>query len=469
MQKIFLIEDEKSKRLTLQRLLAREGHRVYSYERGEDALLDLERHRPHLLVIDVRLPEMDGLEVYRRAKRHNNHLQAIFMTAYATVDLAVEAMKLGAYDFLTKPFPAEQLVLKVKRLEEHLQTKHELMELRGDTKEGFFYDLVGSSLQMERLFEAVKTIAKGDATVLVLGESGTGKELLAKAIHLESERRKEPFYAIHMASIPESLLESELFGHEKGAFTGALQKRSGRFEAVGCGTIFLDDIDACPRHLQAKLLRVLQEREFFRIGSDKPRPFNGRVVASAKPQLKDLVQQGAFREDLYFRLNVVPLEIPPLRERKEDIPMLANYFVAKYASRVRKNLQGLEPETLATLKEYPFPGNVRELEHMLERAVYFAKGERIRLEDLPQEVHLAHQTISSLDQLKSFLVNLDKEKVTFKGFIETVQQIYMSWALEKAQGNLSEAARRLGIPRTTLRDKLKGVTNALPSRKRLGT
>lgn len=457
MLKIFLIEDEKSKRLSLQRLLQAEGHEVFSYERGEDALLDMDRHRPNLLVVDVRLPEMDGLEVYRRAKEHDSRVQVIFMTAYATVDLAVEAMKLGAYDFLTKPFPGEQLVLKVQRLEEHLQTKNELLELRGDASEDVFHGIVASTPKMKRLFEVVKTVANGDATVLLLGESGTGKELLAKAIHLESERRKEPFFAIHMASIPESLLESELFGHEKGAFTGAHQRRCGRFEAVGRGTIFLDDIDACPTHLQAKLLRVLQEREFFRIGSEKPCPFNGRIVASAKPQLKDLVQQGAFREDLYFRLNVVPLEIPPLRERKEDIAVLASHFVTRYAERVGKDLQGLEPETLAALKEYSFPGNVRELEHLIERAVYFARGERIRLEDLPEEVRLTRRPISNLDQLKDLLANLDKEKVPFKGFMEAAQATYMSWALEKARGNLSEAARHLGIPRTTLRDKLKSV------------
>lgn len=468
MLKIFLIEDEKSKRLTLQRLLDREGHTVFPFERGEDALLDLERHNPNLLVIDVRLPEMDGLEVYRHAKRHDNHLQVIFMTAYASVDLAVEAMKLGAYDFLTKPFPGEQLVLKVKRLEEHLQTKYELLQLRGDIGEGFFHGIVGSTLQMKRLFEVIKTVANEDATILLLGESGTGKELLAKAIHLESERKEEPFFTIHMASIPESLMESELFGHEKGAFTGAVQKRPGRFEAVGSGTICLDDIDACPMHLQAKLLRVLQEREFFRIGSDKPRPFNGRIVASAKPQLKELVEQGVFREDLYFRLNVVPLEIPPLRERKEDIPILANYFVAKYAGRVGKNLQGLEPESLATLKEYPFPGNVRELEHLMERSVYFAKGEWIRLQDLSQEVRLVRQTISSHDQLINFLSNLDKEKVSFRRFIEAAQEVYMNWALEEARGNLSEAARRLEIPRTTLRDRLRNIPRDPSSRKSPG-
>jgi len=452
--KIFLIEDEKGKRFALQRSLENEGHEVFPYTSGEEALLELKRHWPELLVVDVRLPGIDGLEIYRRAKTELSHLQAIFMTAYATVGLAVEAMKLGAYDFLTKPFPAEHLLLKIRRLEELLKTTSELHDLRArESKEGF-HGLISSNAKMQRLFDLAKIAAKGDATVLVLGESGVGKELLARAIHAESKRAKEPFLPVAIASFPESLLESELFGYEKGAFTGAVRKHAGRFESVGSGTIFLDDIDVAPLHLQVKLLRVLQEREYFRIGSETPCRFDGRVIAAAKPNLKSLVEKGTFREDLYFRLNVLTLEIPPLRERKEDIPQLANFFMTKYAEKIGKNLQRFDQQALATLLEYSFPGNVRELEHLVERAVYFTQSDTITLHDLPPEICRRNSVISNLDQLKQMLSQLDKEQMPFKGFMETAEQAYLDWALEKSHGNLSEAARWLGIPRTTLRDKL---------------
>jgi len=453
--KIFLVEDEKAKRFALQRALEKDGHEVIPYDTGEEALQDLKREAPDLLILDVRLPGMDGLEFLRRAKAVDGQVQALFMTAYATVGLAVEAMKLGAYDFLTKPFPAEHLVLKVKRLEEHLRTKRELKEAKERATKGTFHGILGACPKMLTLFEMTKTAARGDATVLILGESGTGKELLAKALHEESERRAEPFVPVHLASIPESLMESELFGHEKGAFTGATHRRAGRFETVGRGTLFLDDIDTASFPIQAKLLRVLQEREFYRIGSEAPIPFSGRIVASAKPHLRELVEKGAFREDLYFRLNVIPLEIPPLRERREDIPVLANYFLARYAPKVGKSIQGFDRDALEALKRYSFPGNVRELEHTVERAIYFVEDERITLKDLPPEVSQSAKAISSLDELKRLLAHLDKERVPFKGFLEAAEGAYFEWAMQQAKDNLSEAARRLGIPRTTLRDKLR--------------
>jgi DNA-binding NtrC family response regulator len=373
----------------------------------------------------------------------------ILITAYGSIDSAVTAMKEGASDYLTKPFSMDELLLIIKRIQRIRELEEENLSLRKKVEEQFGLEgLVGKSPQMIKIYDLIETVSQTDTTVLVYGESGTGKEMAANAIHLRSPRKGRPFIKVNCAALPETLLESELFGHEKGAFTGAFRQRKGRFEMADGGTLFLDEIGDIAPTVQIKLLRVLQERQFERVGGNETLSVNVRLICATQRDLKEGIRKGSFREDLYYRLNVVPIHLPPLRERREDIFLLADHFINKFSQKMGKEISGLSEEARTILLTYAFPGNIRELENMLERAVALIKGKVIQAEDLPEEVcggetpvHKICEKIRASKPLSSATRLFEKE------YIQTV--------LEKTKGKKGHAAEILGISRKTLWEKIK--------------
>ncbi len=447
MSHIVVIDDERSMREFLQILLEREGHEVVSCSDVKGALAALEDREPDMVFSDLKLPDGTGMEVLKTVRERYPDAQVIMMTAFATAENAVEAMRLGAYDYQLKPFKVSEVRALTQKALEKVQLLRDNRALRAQLKG--LERLVGQSARMREVAELVGKVAPTKTSVLIEGESGTGKELVARAIHEASPRAAGPFVPVNFGAIPETLIEAELFGHAAGAFTGAARARGGLFEAAHQGTLLLDEVGELPASMQVKLLRVLQERSVRRVGEERERPIDVRILAATNKVLQDMVRQGSFREDLYYRLNVVRIVVPPLRERLEDVPLLARAFMARFAQDQGKVLEGIAPEAMRALTRYGFPGNVRELENYMERAVALAGGALITLGDLPEELRAATPD-SSLGDLLAF----PEEGVELEGVLASLERRLIEEAMRRAGGVKTRAAELLGLSFRSLRYRL---------------
>ncbi|MBN1255585.1 MAG: sigma-54-dependent Fis family transcriptional regulator [Deltaproteobacteria bacterium] len=439
---ILVVDDEEIVRESLLDWLREDGYQVEAAEDGFKALEKFGGQSWDITLIDLKMPKMDGLELLGKIKENWPETQVIIITAYATVNTAVQAMKVGAYDYLVKPFNPEELSLLIKRLVESQSLIKEISYLRKELKKQYqFHDLISKCSKMQKVFDLANTIAKSNSNVLILGESGTGKELLARAIHNESLRATGPFIPFSSVALTETLLESELFGHEKGAFTDAIAQKKGKFELAEGGTIFLDEIGDISPKLQLNLLRVLQEKEFTRVGGTKPIRVDVRIVAATNRDLKKAVDEGTFRNDLYYRLNVIFIELPPLREHKEDIPLLVHHFIEKCNIEMGEKAERISEDALNLLMAYDWPGNVRELENAIERAMVITKGKIIKTEDLhlSPQARKGKRTVSSSD---------DKT-------IKSIEKKHITKILAENNWNIQKSAEQLGIDRVTLYNKIK--------------
>ena len=432
--RILIVDDETKLGLLLSSALKKAGYEADFVDTAEAALNKIAAGYDVVLT-DIRMPGMDGMELLRRIKSEHPEVVVVMMTAHGTVKSAVEAMKAGAYDYLLKPFSTDELLMLARRIEGELQLAREVEYHRREERKRFG-ELVGQSAAMRRVFDLISRVAPSDATVLILGETGAGKELVARAIHQRSPRAKKPFVAINCAAITETLLESELFGYERGAFTGADRRKPGMFELASGGTLFLDEIAEMPPTLQAKLLRVLQEKVVYHLGGTTPIPVDVRIIAATNKDLKQLVRERKFREDLYFRLAVFPIQLPPLRERRQDIPLLVENYLARRGASAK-----VSPEAMELLMGYDYPGNVRELENILERALILSGGKDILPEHLPE--------------LEEIPPGEDILPVPGETTLAELEKKMLLAALEKAGGNKSKAARLLGITRRMLYTRLK--------------
>ncbi len=448
--KVLIVDDEKLMRISLESQLRKEGYNVKSVDNALDGLKIVKSEEYDVVVTDLRLSGMGGIELLKDIKKYNQEIIVVIMTAYGTLESAVSAIKEGAYDYIAKPFSTDELIIKLQRALHYKNTTAEVNRLRKEIQAEFeFSNIIGNSEAMKKVIETVKSVSERDTTVLIKGESGTGKEKIAGAIHYHSNRRMGPFIRVSCAALNREILESELFGHEKGAFTGAVKTRRGRFELANGGSIFLDDIDDVPLDMQVKLLRVLQERTFERVGGEETLCVDVRVICATKKDLLEHIKEGYFREDLFYRLNVVPVNIPPLRQRKEDIPHLINYFLKKFVSQYEDALPSVSKEALDVLLAYDWPGNVRELENVIEHAIAFSKLKGISLETLPE--YLRKLDVRT-DLLSMNLSN--KETINLQDALTEVEKKLIQWARQKANGNQVKMAEILGIPRTTLRNRL---------------
>ncbi len=451
--KVLVVDDEPYMLQAWKKILDGYECEVATLSDGAEAVAAIELQQPDVTVLDIRMPNISGIDVLKEIKSRDLPTEVVMMTAYATVETAVEAVRAGAYDYLTKPFSnieaAALTVLKAGRHKRLVQRNRELENLL-DVRDSF-EGLVGSSPQMKRVFELINGVAYSTSTVLLTGESGTGKELVARGIHHRSPRRSRPFVAVSCSALTDTLLESELFGHEKGSFTGATNTKRGLFEVADGGSIFLDEIGEVPMPTQVKLLRVLQEGEIKRVGSSEIRRVDVRVIAATNIDLARARQNGTFREDLYYRLNVISIELPPLRERVGDIPLLALHFLRKYNARTGKVLESIRPEVMEILERYNFPGNVRELENILERAVVLARGKEIELHDLPE---VMRGTLPARREAGTSLVELPYKKAKEVAVTEFDRR-YLSELLVQTSGNISQASRRAGMDRSNFRRVIK--------------
>ncbi len=445
--RIIIAEDEKVQRDMLEGFLRGEGFAVDSVANGKEALKKLEEDSYDIALIDYKMPEMDGFVTLKEIKRLYPDLPVVIMTAYGTIETAVSCMKEGAIDYLTKPIQLEELLLIIQKVLERSNLIRENRDLKNRLKERYtFGNIIYASPKMEEVMNLVARVSTSHTTVLIRGESGTGKELIANAIHFSSPRSEKPFIKVNCSAIPETLLESELFGHEKGAFTGAMHKRIGRFEEANGGTIFLDEIGDLAPATQIKLLRILQEKEFQRLGSNTSIKVDVRVIAATHRNLEELMRKGLFREDLYYRLNVISIHIPPLRERKEDIPLLIDYFMKKYSKENQKSVFDISKEARELLIRHSYPGNVRELENIIERAVVLCRGDVITTQDLP--FHLSEGKTEE----KTETFKMDR---SLPEFLEEVEKELIIKALNQNKGIQTWAAEQLGISERVLRYKIK--------------
>ncbi|MFQ5451555.1 MAG: sigma-54-dependent transcriptional regulator [Nitrospinaceae bacterium] len=458
MNSILVVDDEKSLRDFLTIMLENEGYEVQTAESGEKAVDLIHERAFDLVITDYRMREANGIEVLEAVKRNHASIPVVLMTAYASAETAVEAMKKGAYDYISKPFKIEDLQLIIKNAVEKKRLSDENLHLKSELNEKFgFTNIVGNSPAMQKVFRLIEKVSHSSATVLITGESGTGKELVARAIHYNGARKNYPFVSINCGAVPGDLLESELFGHEKGAFTSAESVKIGLMESANKGSFFLDEVGEAPMGIQVKLLRVLQEREFTRVGGTRPIQIDLRIIAASNLNLGKSVKNKTFREDLYYRLNVIPIQLPPLRERKEDIPPLLDHFIRKYNAerRNKPKIQTVRPEALSILEKYGWPGNVRELENVVERAVVLENGDEIRVSSLPDEITtpstLAGERFPSLDHKP-----IDLEKT-----LDQIEKDMIRGALDQANGIIIKAAKQLNLSFRSMRyriqkHKLKG-------------
>jgi two-component system response regulator HydG len=443
--KILVVDDESSHRKMIETVLSDEGYEISQADNGQTAINEVEEKFYDLVIMDIRMPKVGGIDALKKIKTISPGIPIIIMTAYASIGSAVEALKSGAHDYLTKPLDIEELkILVAKALRIH-QLEMENIFLKERLNNRFdFSNIIGDSPAMKKLFDTMALVAPSEATVLIVGESGTGKELIANAIHQSSPRKDMPFIKVNCAALPETLLESELFGHEKGAFTGAIARKQGRFQLAHKSSIFLDEIAEMAPATQAKILRVLQEREFEPVGSGQTLKADTRVIAATNRNLEEEIQEGRFRKDLYYRLNVVTVEVPSLRQRREDVPILSDFFLKQYAEKNRRLIKGFTPRATDLLMRYDWPGNVRELENIIERAVIMARGEMITPLEFPAD-------LQDLDeQLKDTRVDLTPGRS-----LKEVEKVMILRTLEETGGNRTHAARILGISRRTLQLKLK--------------
>jgi len=444
-EKILIVDDEEGMRRLLVRVLGKEGYQATAAESGAEALRCIAGENFDLVIADIQMPGMNGLELLAELKSFDPALPVVVITAYGTVESAVQALRSGAYDYLTKPFEIDDIKLTVAKALERERLLAENRYLHQELQERYpFTGIIGSSQAMQRVFEVVDSVAPTNTNVLITGESGTGKELIARSIHQRSHRREQPFIVLNCAALSEGVLESELFGHEKGAFTGALATRKGRFELAHQGTLFIDEVGEMPASAQVKLLRVIQEHEFERVGGTRTIRSDVRLVAATNRNLEELVKKGVFREDLFYRLNVVNIELPPLRERREDIEALAGHFLQKFQRETGRPVHQLSPRALSCLLAYEWPGNVRELQNAMERAVVLCKGESITPRDLPQGIQGPEQICLELPDNGGSLTEI----------LEDLERQLIVQTLARQNGSQTRAAEVLGIKRTTLRYKM---------------
>ena len=442
-ERILLIDDDLNLSKIISYQLEKNGFRVTTANSGTQGLEFFHKNGFEIVLLDIQMPDISGIRVLEEIRRQNRGVIVIMITAYGSIENALEACRLGADDYITKPFGQEQLLFVIEKALQFRRLQQENTQLRQELVGKYrFENMVARSAKMEDVLRLVGQVAQSDATVLILGESGTGKELIAKAIHYHSPRKDKPLITVNCPSIPENLLESELFGHVKGAFTGAIKDRKGKFELADGGSIFLDEIGDLPEHLQAKLLRVLQEQEFERLGDSRPIQVNVRVIAATNKELMQQVQEGKFREDLYYRLSVVPITLPPLRERKEEIPYLVDFFLERYG---KGGKFVIEPDVISALQSYDWPGNVRELENAIERAVILAEGNRISLECLPPHIFTQPPRPSSATG------EIKEENLS----LEQIEKTAIMDALKRTGGNQTRAAQLLKIPRHVLIYRMK--------------
>ena len=441
-KKVLVVDDDSLMKDFLKEALGRSDYSVDLASTGEEALEKIKGKDYDIILSDIRMPTMGGMELLKATKEYLPDAEVIMMTAYGTVENAVEAMKLGAFDYVMKPFSADAIEMKLKRAFEQMRLKKENKNLHQALENTYsFGNIVGKSPQMQKIFESVKAVADSKATVLITGESGTGKELIATAIHYNSSRKDGPFVKVNCAALPEGLVETQLFGHERGAFTGAIRKSRGRFELADGGTLLLDEVSEISPGLQAKLLRVLQEREFERLGSEETIQVDVRIISTSNQNLKERMEKGKFREDLFYRLNVIPIHIAPLRERKEDIPVLVEHFLNKYNLENERSIEEISQKVYEMFMEYYWPGNVRELENCIERAVVTSKGKVLTLRDLPKEIAFGKADFAS-------------ETIGVGCSIHEAEKKLILKTLELEAGNRTKAAEILGISTRTLRSKL---------------
>jgi DNA-binding NtrC family response regulator len=449
---ILVVDDERTICIAIQRLLKGRGYDVSTASSGEEAIRELQETPHQLVITDLSLKEMTGLDVLRWVKQEAPGTAVIVITAYGSEKIAVEAMKLGAADYLPKPFDNDELELVVERVFEEMALRRDLRAFQEQAADTYrFENIIGKSAAMQRVFDVIRKVADTDLTILIRGPSGTGKELVANAVHYNSPRRNKPLIKVNCAAFSRELVESELFGHEKGAFTGAVTAREGKFEIADGGTLFLDEIGDMGIETQAKILRVLQEKELERVGGNKTFKVDVRVLAATNQDLETKVKNGTFREDLYYRLNVVPITLPPLRERPEDVPLLIDHFLAAVTQRLKKPTVTLGRDAYRALLACEWKGNVRELEHALEQAVALASDTEIRLEDLPALVGSATATTAAPAEAASALGTFKEAK---QQVVERFERQFIADALTRHQGNISKAADELGMYRQHLQTKL---------------
>ncbi len=443
--RILLIDDDINLGKVLAHQLEKSGYTVDRAVNGRDGLKLFEKNAYDALISDIQMPDISGIDVLKTVRRSDQKTVIILITAFGSVNSAIDACKMGADDYITKPFGREQLLFTVEKNLRLRQLEKENESLKDNLQDKFHFDnMIAGSGAMQQVLKITHKVAQSSANVMILGESGTGKELIAKAIHYNSPRKDKPLITINCPSIPGNLLESELFGHVKGAFTGALKDRKGKFELADGGTIFLDEIGDLHEDLQAKLLRFLQEREFERIGGDKTIKVDVRLIAATNQDLSKLIKEKKFREDLYYRLSVIPIQLPPLRERREDIPFLIDFFIKRYGA--GKNFK-VEPRVMKALMNYSWPGNVRELENVIERVVTLASGDIITMEDLP--VYLT--SAEAPEEISGFSIQIPEEGIA----LDLIEKNVIEMILKKVNGNQSEAARLLQIPRHVLLYRMK--------------
>lgn len=450
MARILIVEDDLNTLSGLVEIIKDEGYDVVGVESGKRALRELAREPYDLMLTDLRMPDIDGLKLYERSRSYNADMKTIVMTAYSSVKEAVEAMKKGVYDYLTKPLNLDELFLTIKKAVQEKQILEENIQLRDQLKSSYrFENIIGNSKAIRDIYRFIVKVSQTQSTVLIRGESGVGKELVARAIHYNSPRANKTLVEISCASLPETLLESELFGYEKGAFTGAVTRKKGRFELADGGTIFLDEIGDITESVQTKLLRVLQERELTHLGGTSAIKVDVRVIAATNRNLEQGLKDGKFREDLYYRLNVIPIFIPPLRERKEDIPLLIEYFVKKFCKENGKPVMRFSKKALEICMNYDWPGNVRELENAVENAIVLGEGDTILPEFLPLNIYRFQNHSLKAD----FLDEMKNE--SYRKKVEFAERMVIKDAIDKAGGNKSIAAKNLKISLRTMRYKIK--------------
>jgi two-component system, NtrC family, response regulator AtoC len=449
-KKVLIVDDEKLMRESLHEALTRAGLKSDMVASGEEAKVAIDASYYDLVICDIRMPGISGIELLRCVKRVSPETAVVMMTAFGTVDTAIKAMRYGACDYLTKPFSFEEIEIIVKKALDHQNVVRENKYLRKELHDKYnFENFVGEDLKMKEVFKTIQKVSNSKATVLIRGESGTGKELVARAIHYLSDRKESPFIKVNCAALSPGLLESELFGHEKGAFTGAHMRKLGRFELADGGTLLLDEVSEMNISLQSKLLRVLQEKEFDRVGGVNPIETDVRIIATTNRDIEKEIEKGNFRDDLYYRLNVIPIELPPLRERKGDIPLMMDYFLKKYSEENNKRLVGFETEVYDLLGDYSWPGNVRELENVIERAAVLCSGEML----LKEYFKIKSKFENNFNVIQENLTGLQQES-DLNLRLSDVEREYIYFMLGKHKGNKTRASDALGISVRTLRNKL---------------